>query len=109
MANVVEVSDTNFKSEVLDSKQPVLVDFYATWCGPCKMLSPVVEDVAKEYTGKLKVVKVDVDNSQEVAGQFGIMSVPTVMFFKNGQEVGRSVGAVPKGTLVDHIKKSCGV
>ncbi|MBI4231876.1 thioredoxin, partial [Candidatus Peregrinibacteria bacterium] len=78
---------------------------FATWCGPCKFLSPVVEEVAKEYNGKLKVVKVDVDKAGEAATQFGVMSVPTVVFIKDGKEVGRSVGAVPKQNLVKELER----
>ena len=105
MANVSMVADADFKSEVLDSASPVLVDFYATWCGPCKMLSPIVEEVSKDYSGKLKVVKVDVDQAPETAAQFGIMSVPTLIFFKAGKEQQRLVGAVPKDTLVKNVSK----
>lgn len=86
-------TDQNFQQEVLQSKEPVLVDFWATWCGPCKMVKPVVEKLAKDYDGKVKVVEVDVDQNPQVSGQFGIMSIPTLMFFKNGQPVKTMIGA----------------
>ncbi|MBM4161780.1 MAG: thioredoxin [Ignavibacteria bacterium] len=101
----VEVTDSNFKNEVLDAKTPVLVDFWAEWCGPCKMIAPIVEELAKEYEGKLKVGKVDVDNNQQVSMQFGIRSIPTLLIFKNGRVVDQIVGAVPKRTLADKILK----
>ena len=105
MANVLEVTDGNFQTEVVDSKIPVVVDFFATWCGPCKVLSPVIEEVSKDYAGKVKVVKMDVDKSNETAVKFSIMSVPTVVFFKGGKEVGRNIGSVPKGVLEEHLAK----
>ncbi|OHB77723.1 MAG: thioredoxin [Planctomycetes bacterium RBG_16_59_8] len=105
MANVAEITDATFQSKVADSATPSLVDFSATWCGPCKMLAPVVEDLAKEYQGKLNVYQMDIDNSQQTAAKMGIMSVPTVIFFKGGQEVSRVSGAVPKKVLDQHIQK----
>jgi len=105
MANVLEVTDGNFQTEVVDSKIPVVVDFFATWCGPCKVLSPVIEEVSKDYAGKVKVVKMDVDKSNETAVKFSIMSVPTVVFFKGGKEIGRNIGSVPKGVLEEHLAK----
>ena len=105
MANVLEVTDGNFQTEVVDSKIPVVVDFFATWCGPCKVLSPVIDEVAKEHAGKVKVVKMDVDKSNETAVKFSIMSVPTVVFFKGGKEIGRNIGSVPKGVLEEHLAK----
>jgi len=87
-----EFTDSNFQTEVLESQQPVVVDFSATWCGPCKQLSPIIDDLAKEYEGQVKVGKVDIDQSQEVAGRYGIMSVPTVLFFKGGEKVDILVG-----------------
>ena len=98
MADVV-FTDQNFQNEVVKATQPVLVDFWAPWCGPCKMVSPVVEELAKEYTGKLKVGKLNVDDNQQVAGQFGIMSIPTLMFFKNGQVSKTIIGAQGKEAL----------
>ena len=105
MANVLEVTDGNFQTEVVDSKIPVVVDFFATWCGPCKVLSPVIEEVSKDYAGKVKVVKMDVDKSNETAVKFSIMSVPTVVFFKGGKEIGRNIGSVPKGVLEEQLAK----
>jgi thioredoxin 1 len=92
MAGAVEINDASFEAEVLKSDQPVLVDFSATWCGPCKQLTPIVDELADEYEGRVKVVKVDVDASQQVAGKYGIMSVPTVLFFNGGEPVETIVG-----------------
>lgn len=90
---VVTATDQNFQEEVLKSDKPVLVDFWATWCGPCKIVKPVVEKLAETYAGKVKVVEVDVDQNQQVSGTYGIMSIPTLMFFKNGQPVKTMIGA----------------
>ena len=89
----IEVSDSTFEAEVLQSATPVLVDFWAVWCGPCKMISPVIEDLAKRYDGKVKIAKVDIDANQNVAGRYAVTSIPTVLFFKNGQVVDSVVGA----------------
>jgi thioredoxin 1 len=97
---VQKVTDSSFDTEVLKSDRPVLLDFTATWCGPCKALAPIVEDVAREYDGKLKVAKLDIDDSPQTASRFGIRGVPTVLVFKNGKEVARQVGLVPKPRLV---------
>ena len=97
---VSKVTDQNFDSEVMRSEKPVLLDFTATWCGPCKALAPIVEDLAKEYDGKLKVGKLDIDDSPGVASRFGIRGVPTVIVFKGGKEVARQQGLVPKTKLV---------
>ena len=105
MGSAVAVTDQSFQAEVLDSKIPVLVDFWATWCGPCRAVAPIVEELAGEYPGQLKVVKVDVDESQDVAAKYRIMSIPTIMVFKDGQEVDRVVGAVPKPMLLQRVKK----
>jgi len=101
----VEVTDTNFQNEVLNSPTPVLVDFWAEWCGPCKMIAPVVEELAKEYDGKLKVGKVDVDANQQVSMQFGVRSIPTLLIFKQGKVVEQVIGAVPKRLLAEKIAK----
>jgi thioredoxin 1 len=103
MADVMKVTDDNFETEVVQSDIPVLVDFSATWCGPCKQLVPIVEDLAKEYAGRAKVVAVDVDQAQQTAMQFGIMSVPTLLLFKGGQTKGQMVGVQTKATLKQRL------
>lgn len=99
----LEFNDTNFESEVIASDVPVLVDFSATWCGPCKQLSPIIDQLATEYEGRVKIGKVDIDDAQEVAGKFGIMSVPTVLFFKEGKKVDQIVGLKPKDKFKEKI------
>jgi thioredoxin 1 len=101
----VELTEANFSQEVLKSDTPVLIDFWAEWCGPCKMIAPVVEELAKEYAGKLKVGKLDVDSHQAVATQYGIRSIPTLLVFKGGKVVDQIVGAVPKKVLADKVSK----
>ena len=96
MGNSLEFDDGNFDAEVIQAEEPVLVDFSATWCGPCQQLSPIIDELAEEYSGKVKVGKVDIDKSQDVAGKFGIMSVPTVLFFKGGEKVDQVVGLLNK-------------
>lgn len=103
--SVVTLTNDNFADEVLKSTIPVLVDFWAEWCGPCRMIAPVVEEIATEYANKLKVGKVNVDLHQMVAMQYGIRSIPTLLVFKNGQVVEQIVGAVPKKVLVERIEK----
>jgi len=103
MAKPLAVTDATFTEEVLNSEQPVLVDFWADWCGPCKMVAPVVEELAAEYDGKLKVTKVDVDSSPLTAGTYGIRSIPTLLIFKDGKPVNQVVGAVPKQVLQEKI------
>ncbi|MBC7882470.1 MAG: thioredoxin [Anaerolineae bacterium] len=105
MSSALPVGDANFQSEVLDSELPVLVDFWAPWCGPCRMVAPVVEEIAEQYTGKLKVVKVNTDENPQVASQYGIRSIPTLMVFKGGSKVDMVVGAVPKTTLATTLEK----
>lgn len=101
----VTLTDDNFQTEVLSSDKPVLVDFWAEWCGPCKMIAPVVEELANEYDGTLKVGKIDVDANQKVSMQFGIRSIPTLLIFKGGRVVEQVIGAVPKRALADKISK----
>lgn len=95
-ANVKTVTDQNFESEVLSSNEPVLIDFTATWCGPCKALAPIVDKIADKYAGRVKVAKLDIDNSPGVPSKFGIRGVPTLIVFKGGKEVARQVGLVPE-------------
>lgn len=95
----------NFEKEVLKSEVPVLVDMFATWCGPCKMMGPVVEEIAGEYEGKAKVGKLDIDQESELAAKYGIMSVPTFLIFKNGEVVDKVIGGVPKEVLTEAINK----
>ena len=102
--DVIQFTDDNFQNEVIDSEQPVLVDFYADWCGPCKSLAPIIEDMAREFTGQIKIGKVDIDAAQQVAVQYGIQGVPTLMFFKGGQKVDQLVGAHPKPVIEKKIK-----
>jgi len=105
MSNEMVFTDSNFDAEVLKSEVPVMVDFWAPWCGPCKMIAPIVAEISKEYVGKLKVGKVNTDDNQQVASQYGVMSIPTVMIFKGGQPVERIVGAQSKESLVGKLTK----
>jgi thioredoxin 1 len=105
MSSAAQVTDSTFKQEVLDSEITVLVDFWAPWCGPCRMVAPVVDEIAKQYGDNLKVVKVNTDENPNVASQYGIRSIPTLMIFKGGQKVDMVVGAVPKTTLANTLDK----
>jgi thioredoxin 1 len=102
--NVSEVTDNNFQAEVLESDVPVLVDFWAPWCGPCRAVAPVVEEIANEKAGQLKVAKLNTDESQQTAIQYNVLSIPTLIVFKNGQEVKRVTGAYPKKRLEAEIE-----
>jgi len=104
--NILEFTDSNFPAEVTKFDGVVLVDFWAPWCGPCRMITPSLEELSTEYAGKVKIGKVNVDNSQEVAREFGIQSIPTLLLFKNGQLVDRQIGAVPKQHLAAMIDKA---
>ncbi|MCL4509761.1 MAG: thioredoxin [Bacteroidetes bacterium] len=101
----VVVSSQNFETEVMKSNLPVLVDFWASWCAPCRIIAPIVEELAKEYNGKVKVAKLDVDANRDIATAFGIMSIPTLLIFNNGKVADQLVGAVPKSMLVDKITR----
>jgi len=105
---VVEVNDASFEQEVLQSDQPVLVDFWAAWCGPCKALSPIVDEVASEYSGKLKVMKMDVDRNQATPMRYGIRGIPALLLFKGGKVADQIVGYVPKDTIARSIIRVIG-
>jgi thioredoxin len=99
----LEVNDTNFDEVVVESEKPVVVDFWAEWCGPCRMIAPAIEEISREYEGKAVVAKCDVDNSPGVAAKFGIRNIPTVLFFKDGKVADKQVGAVPKINFVNKL------
>jgi thioredoxin 1 len=103
MSKPVEITDSNFE-EIINSDKPVLVDFWAEWCGPCKMIGPLVEELANEFEGKAVIGKVDVDTNPEVSAKFGIRSIPTLLVFKGGEIVDKQVGAVPKSVLSQKIE-----
>ncbi len=104
-ADVLNVGDSDFKKEVLESQQPVLVDFWATWCAPCRAIAPAVEELATQYKGRVKVAKMNIDDNQDTPQQFGVRSIPTLLVFKGGKVVDQIVGAVPKSKLEDALKK----
>lgn len=101
----ITLDEKNFEKEVLNSGLPVMVDFWAIWCGPCKVLGPIVEEIAKDYDGKLRVGKVNVDENNALAARYGIMSIPTLKFFKNGKLLGELIGVAPKAQIEEEIKK----
>src|SRR5574341_2383068 len=103
MAKPVHVTDNSFDAQVLKSDIPVLTDFWAEWCGPCKVIAPMLEQIAQEYDGRIKIAKIDVDENNQVAMRLGVQSIPTLILFKNGQAVARLVGSMPKERLLSHI------
>jgi thioredoxin 1 len=105
MKQTIEINETNFENEVLKSNQPVLVDFWAEWCGPCKMIAPVLEEIAVEQTGRVKVAKVDVDSNPALAARFGIQSIPTLLYFAGGEVKDKIIGAVGKRAILSKLEK----
>ncbi|WP_319479542.1 thioredoxin [uncultured Draconibacterium sp.] len=99
----LEITDANFEELVMSSDKPVMIDFWAVWCGPCRMIAPIVEEMSAEYEGKAVIGKVDVDNNQDVAMKYGIRNIPTVLFVKNGEVVDKQVGAAPKQAFIDKL------
>jgi thioredoxin 1 len=99
----ITITDDNFETEVLKSENPVLIDFWATWCGPCRIIAPIVEELASEYSGKAKIGKLDVDNNQQTAIKYGVRSIPTLLIFKDGELKETIIGAVPKGQIVQKL------
>ncbi len=108
MSNITHVGDDNFEAEVIRSNLPVLIDFWAPWCGPCKSIAPVIEEVAKDYEGKLKVAKLNVDDNPITPSRYGVRGIPNLIIFKGGAVKEQIVGAVPKGRLIDAIEKVVG-
>jgi len=105
MSKVAEVTDANFEAEVLKHPSPVMVDFWASWCGPCRTMAPIIEAIAAEYEGKLKVAKINVDEHQSMAAKYAIMSIPTLIIFKEGEEIDRLVGFIAQKNLAEKIKE----
>jgi len=108
MSSAVAVTDSSFEQDLIGSEIPVLVDFWAPWCGPCRVVATVVDEIASQYEGKIKVVKLNTDENPGIASQYGIRSIPTLMLFKGGQKVDSVVGAVPKTTIANTIEKHLG-
>ncbi len=104
-ANVIKFTDSNFDAEVVKAGTPVLVDFWAEWCGPCRMMSPVLDELAPAYAGKLKIGKLNVDENQDTPSNFGVMNIPTMIVFKGGKEIDRIIGAMPKAELQKKLDK----
>jgi thioredoxin 1 len=104
----VKIDGSNFQSDVLGASEPVVVDFWAEWCGPCKMISPALEEIASEMEGKVKIAKVNVDENQDLAVQYGVRSIPMLLMFKNGEIADQMIGAAPKARLADWIKNAAG-
>ena len=105
MADILEVTDENFDDEIMNSDTPAVVDFWAEWCGPCKMVAPVIEELAKDYQGKIKVAKMDVDQNRTTPTKFGVRNIPTLIFFKGGEVTQTIIGAQPKSSIEDELKK----
>lgn len=105
MSEVLHINDTDFESVVVNSNIPVLLDFWAPWCGPCKMIAPVLDELAPEFAGKVKIVKMNVDDNQATPAQFGVRSIPTLLLIKNGQVIATQVGALPKTQLANFINQ----
>ncbi len=103
MGNALELNAANFKKEVLESDLPVLVDFWATWCGPCRMVGPIVDELAGEYNGKVKIGKVNTEENASLAGEYGVISIPTLLIFKSGKPVDQIIGAVPKAVIAKKL------
>lgn len=106
MGSVLHVNDESFQAEVLDSDLPVLVDFWAEWCGPCKAIAPIIEELAGEYSGKVKIVKINTEEATQTPGKYGIRGIPTLILFKNGEIVDQLVGAAPKASIVEFLSKA---
>ncbi|MCL5031558.1 MAG: thioredoxin [Bacteroidetes bacterium] len=106
MMKPITITDDNFETEVLKSDRPVLIDFWATWCGPCRMIAPIVEELANEYEGKVKIGKLDVDENQQTSIKFGVRSIPTLLLFKDGKIKDTIIGAVPKSHLVQKLNSA---
>lgn len=106
MAEIIHTSDSNFQTDIFEDNKLVIVDMWAEWCGPCKMIEPILEEVAKEYSDKIKIVKLNIDHNQETPVKYGVMNIPTLLFFKNGQEIDRIIGAVPKRQLIKKIEEN---